>query len=152
MEASFPKVVYEVNLNTHIIHKLSMTSSSSWVWIFKTGILWVRKVKSYQSPNWAFCLVELYPRNIETHKKSVLQASQTLEKVVLKGWNSFLHPFFSSLEEEEELTSCSDGRVLNSLCPGKRSHNQKHASRAESITFYFVRAERSLHWSILCCQ
>lgn len=73
-EAPFPKLVCKVNFNTHIIHNLSMTLSSSWVWIFKTGMLWVRKVKNYQSPKQVFYLVhscsykQLSPRNIKLYK------------------------------------------------------------------------------------
>lgn len=81
------------------MNNLSVMLPNSWVWIFKTRILRPRRAKNYQKSKWVSYLaqscscIQLSSRNIKINK-NLSSKHPKLEKVTLKGWSSYLHPFF----------------------------------------------------------
>lgn len=156
MEAAFAKLVYKANSNIQIMNNLSVMLPNSWVWIFKTRILWPRRAKNYQKSKWVSYLaqscscIQLSSRNIKINKNLSLKHPK-LEKVTLKGWSSYLHPFFppGGRTKADKLQWWKSSVFLVSW-EKKGRRNQKHASRAKSIPVEFFGMEWSLHWSIIC--
>lgn len=69
--ASLPKMIYKVNLNTQIIHNISVIQLLGSD--FQDWIVWIRKMNCW-SPKGVFYLmqscsyIQLYPRSIKIHK------------------------------------------------------------------------------------